>query len=106
MIEKKNSGKLFGVQHVEIPRLPTWVQLPVPALSQGKRVNAPPAVMKLNISAWHYRLTVRVRYEQFVDKVQHFFFIILLLARWPARLQTSRERSLRRGCSLLAPDLR
>eukprot|EP00942_MAST-04A_sp_MAST-4A-sp1_P013143 g13143.t1 len=83
MIEKKNSGKLFGVQHVEIPRLPMWVQLPVPALSQGKRVNAPPAVMKLNISAWHYRLTVRVRYEQFVDKVQHLFFIILLLAYVP-----------------------
>merc|ERR1711871_1608483 len=80
---KSRGGKLFAVQQVEIPRLPLLIQLPVPSFAQGKQRNAPANVMKMNIIGWHNRLKVRIRYEQFVDKVQHLFFIILLLAYVP-----------------------
>lgn len=79
--EMENAGKIFGVQHVQVQRLPLWVQLPIPAYPSSDSTSA--MVKLMNIKAWAGRLRIRIKYEQFVDKCQHLFFSILLLAYVP-----------------------
>jgi predicted outer membrane repeat protein len=79
--EHAEHGKIFGVQKIEVHRLPLWLQLDVP--SQPTDSTSSALVKKVNVSAWTKRLKTRIRYEVFVDKIQHLFFSILLLAYVP-----------------------
>ena len=70
--EDSDHGKIFGAQRIEVQRLPMWLQLAVPA--QPEKTTFSSLVKKVNVSAWTKRLKTRIRYEVFVDKVQHLFF--------------------------------